>query len=225
MIINKDFTYMNSQELIEKGYAELDIHSISFDRYYSEEEKQNNSLTFESMTNEEWNLHCDEIAEGIYQQMLPIITLLNEKYNIHQISEEKSTIEHYRENWDLYFYSNKGWNNKDYFDHMKLSFNGKREANENIKLLEEILLLLKNLEVKNVSCKVQYTTRINEEKVKNKSTEICKQLLDKNIEYQGMKGKIKLIDKSKEIYGFFKSRARNHYYNISDTYLVLNFGI
>jgi hypothetical protein len=224
MLIKHDYSYINEGEkLINKGYAELDIHSLNFDRHYTEEEKENNRKQAESMTREEWSKHCDEISEQIYNQMLPVMNLLNDKYDIHQITEEKSGMDHYRSNWDLYFYSNKGWNGKNHFDHMKISFNDKRLVEQNQNLLEEILALLEQLDIKNVYCRVQYTTRTNDEKIKNKAMEICENLLDKSIEYQGMKGKIKTIDKAKKIYGFFKNKARTHYYNISDTYLILNF--
>ena len=225
MLIKHDYSYMNDKELIEKGCAELDIHSLSFDRCYTDEEKQNNSSIYDTMTSQEWNLHCEKASEEIYNQMLPIMQLLNNKYNIHQTTEETSTMEHFKSNWDLYFWSNRGWNGKSYFDNMRMSFNEKREVQQNINLLKEIISLLEELEVKNVACRIQYTIRLNEDKIKNKGMEICKNLLDTNIDYMGMKGKIKIIDKVNNIYGFVKSRVRKSYYNISDTYLILNFDV
>lgn len=226
MLVKHDYSYLGSNEkLIEKGYAELDIHSISFDRHYSEEEKENNRKLSESMTREQWNNHCDESAKKIYNQMLPIKELLNSKYDIHQINEEKSSMEHYRSDWDLYFYSNEGWNGKDYFDHIKISFNEKRTVEQNKKLLESILNLLESMEIKNVYCRVQYTVRVNEKEVHEKSIEICEKLLEKTIEYNCMKGKIKVVDEyeGEKTYGFFKSRVRNKYYKVSDSYMILNF--
>jgi hypothetical protein len=226
MLVKHDYSYItDGKELIEKGYAELDIHSLNFDRYFTEEEKENNRRLSYSITREEWNMHCDEVSEQICNKMLPIVELLNNKYDIHQITEEKSSMEHYRSNWDLYFYSNKGWNGKNYFDYVQITFNKKRIVEQNKKLLEEILILLDELQIENVYCRVQYTTRRNEEKIKEKTIEICENLLDKTIEYNGMKGKIKVIEEheNEKTYGFFKSRARNHYYKISDTYLILNY--
>lgn len=226
MKIKHDYSYLrSSKELIEKGYADLDIHSLNFDRYYTEEEKENNRKISESMTREEWNVHCDEVSKGIYNQMLPIVELLDNKYDIHQITEEKSSTEHYRTNWDLFFWSNRGWNNKDHFDDMRLNFNEKRTVEENKKLLDEILSLLERLEVKNVSCRVQYTIRKHEEKIKQEAIKICKMLLDKPINYNGMEGKIKVVKEheNEKIYGFIKKRSRNKYYQISESYLVLNY--
>lgn len=42
MLIQHDYSYLgNDKKLIEEEYAELDIHSLSFDRYFTEEEKDN----------------------------------------------------------------------------------------------------------------------------------------------------------------------------------------
>jgi hypothetical protein len=226
MIIKHDYSYLGSNEkLIEKGYADLDIHSINFDRYFSEEEKENNRLTTASMTNEQWSKHCDEASKKIYNQMLPIVELLNNKYDIHQISKEKSTMVHYKSDWDLFFYSNEGWNNKNYFDYIQISFNEKKAVIQNMELLNEVLKTLEQLDVKNVYCRVQYTAREHKEKIKNKVTEICESLVDKLINYNGMEGKIKVIDEfeGEKMYGFFKKRVRKSYYNISYSYLILNY--
>lgn len=226
MKINHDYSYLgNGKELIKKGYADLDIHSINFDRYFSDEEKENNRKLAEKSTTEEWNKHCDESSKKIYNQMLPIIELLNNKYDIHQITEEKSSNEHYKSNWDLFFWSNRGWNNKEHFDHVKLNFNSKRMPEQNMKLLNEIISLLEELEVKNVYCRVQYDAKEHKEEMKQKATEICQKLLEKPITYNGMEGKIKIVDQyeDEKIYGFVKKRVRKSYYKISESYLVLNF--
>ena len=226
MYIKHDYSYLGEgKNLIDKGYAELDIHSLIFDRYYTEEEKQSNSKEFETMTTDQWNKRCEETSQYIYSQLLPIKEIFNSKYDVHQITEERSTMEHHKSNWDLFYYSNQGWNNKDYFDYITLSFNTKRASQDNISLFNEILSLLEKLEVKNVYCRVQYSVRKNEEKIKNKAIEICNKLLEKTIEYQGMNGKIKVIGgrNNEKIYGFFKARARKTYYKISDTYMILNY--
>ena len=44
MYIEHDYHYINTNEnlLIEKGYGKISIHSIHFDRHYSEEQKEKN---------------------------------------------------------------------------------------------------------------------------------------------------------------------------------------
>jgi len=195
MFISHDYSFLgNRKYLIEKGYADLDIHSLNFDRYFTDEEKEENVRQSELLTREQWTIRCGDVSKRIYEQMLTIIELLNNKYDIHQISEEKNTMEHYRSDWDLFFYSNRGWNGKDYFDHVQITFNTKRTVGQNKKLLSEILEILEQLEVKNVYCRVQYTAREQKEKIQAKVTEICENLVDTVINYNGIKGKIKVID-------------------------------
>ena len=42
MYISKDFSYINANEtmLMDNGYGKLSVHSIHFDRHYSEEQKK-----------------------------------------------------------------------------------------------------------------------------------------------------------------------------------------
>jgi len=226
MFIKHDYSYLGSRKnLIEKGYADLDIHSLNFDRYFTDEEKEENVRQSELLTREQWTIRCGDVSKRIYEQMLTIIELLNNKYDIHQISEEKNTMEHYRSDWDLFFYSNRGWNGKDYFDHVQITFNTKRTVDQNKKLLSEILEILEQLEVKNVYCRVQYTAREQKEKIQEKVIEICESLVDTVINYNGMRGKIKVVDEcnGEKQYGFFKERVRKSYYKLSDTFLILNY--
>ena len=220
MLIKKDMSYINESDkfLVENGLEELDIHSLNFDRYYMEEEKENNMRLSHELTTEQWNNRCEEISKNLHLKMLPIVELLNTKYDIYQFAEDV----YYKSDWDLYFYSNKGWNNRNYFDYMKISFNGKRSVQANLKLHEEILEILGSLEVKNVSCRVQYTVRKNELEIKSKAIAICKNILNKTISYNGMEGKIKTVHgyEGLEGYGFFKKRARGKYYTINPIALL-----
>lgn len=55
MYISKDFSYISTNEtmLMDKGYGKMSVHSIHFDRHYSEEQMKKNRLLAESMTREE----------------------------------------------------------------------------------------------------------------------------------------------------------------------------
>jgi len=224
MNIKHDYSYLstcNRDKLIEKGFADLDIHSLNFDRFYTEEQKQENYNFAQTVTKEQWSEHCEEISKSIYTKLLPIVELLNSKFTLYQYNSNVS----YNSNWDLFFYSNKGWNEKDYFDHMEISFNDRRTVEENKLLLSEVLQILESLDVTGIQCRVQYKARKEDEKIKNKANEIIENLLNKNITYQGFEGKIKVVSEhngTKE-YGFFKKRARSKYYKICNEYLVLNF--
>lgn len=219
MFISQDFSYVKVSEmkLIDSGYGKMSVHSVHFDRHFSEERKEQNRQLAQKMTTEEWNKHCEEISKSFDKPLREIVSVLADKYNIHQVSQETSTMKHYTSDWDLYFYSNKGWNGREHMDYFSLSFNDKRSPEQNMKLLEEIVAIVKTLDYENIGCRIQYDAWIDTKKVEETAKVICENLLDKFINYNGMVGKIKVVNEtngSKE-YGFFKKNARNKYYRIS----------
>lgn len=221
MYINQDYSYINANEklLIEKGYGKLSVHSIHFDRHYTEEQKENNRRTAETMTSDEWSKHCDEISKSFEKPMMEILHTFTEKYDIHQVSEETSTYEHYASDWDLYFWTNTEKNHMDYF---KLNFNKKRNPEQNMKLLEEIIAFVETMEYENIGCRIQYDAVIDEKRVETEVKVICEQLAGKFITYCGFVGKIKSVGEYNGIkkYGFFKKGAKNKYYKISNTEIL-----
>lgn len=220
MNIKHDYSYIteSGKLLIENGLAEQSVYSLNFNRYFSEEEKQENVRMSHQLNSEEWNQRCNERSKDIYNQMLPIIEEINNQFDIHQLNVEKSSYEHYNTNWDLYFHSNKGWNNRDYFDNFQLTFNKKRSITENQILLNKLLDILSNIEVKNVSCRVQYNVVTDDNKIKEVAKEVFEKLQDKTIKFSNMEGKLKLIDNN---YAFIKKRAKKSYYRITDMDLCL----
>ena len=219
MFISQDFSYIKASEmkLIDSGYGKMSVHSVHFDRHFTEEKKENNRKTFQTMTTEEWNKHCLEISKSFDKPLREILSVLVGRYNIHQVSTETSTMKHYRSDWDLFFYSNKGWNGNEHMDCFRLSFNDKRSVEQNMKLLEEIISIVKTLDYENIGCRIQYDAWIDKKKVEETAKDICENLLGEFINYNGMVGKIKVVGEyngNKE-YGFFKKNARNKYYRIS----------
>ena len=226
MKIKKNLSYIteNQKRLIDKDYGKMSVYSLNFSRYYNEEEKANNSRIYETMTHEQWEERCNEIQKhfGIMFDEIEE-KLINSKYDIHQLTDATSTMEHYRSNWDLYYYCNRNRNNSGYMDHFKLSFNSNRTVEENLKLLDELIEYIKTLDYKNILCTIQYTFIPNKEKINNKYVEICDKLQNKFIEYAGMIGKIKVVRESEnnKEYGFFKKGSRKKYYSISKENLIL----
>jgi transcription-repair coupling factor (superfamily II helicase) len=220
MYIKHDY-HLTNEALIKKGYAELSVHSLNLDRYFNEEEQAENRKLSHELTSEQWNERCNRISEYMYHQLSTVIDQVKNNYNIHQLTEETSTTEHFRSDWDLFFWSNCGWNGKQILDTFSLTFNEKRSAAENMRLLNELLAVFEQLSIKNVSCRVQYTAIRNEEKIEADGETICKQLEGQFINYNGWIGKIKTVG---EKYGFFKKGAKNHYYSVPYEYLVMNFG-
>lgn len=225
MNISKDYSYIRGNEkvLMDKGYGEMTVHSLHFDRYYTEEQMEQNRLLSHSMTNEEWSKHCDEVAESFAVPMAEILKQFVEKYDIHQVTDETSTMKHYNSDWDLFFWSDRGWNKKAYMTHFTLSFNERRSPKQNMALLEEIIPLVETLEQENIGCRIQYDAFLDEAKIEKEANAICESLVGKFIDYHGMTGKIRVIgeENGKKEYGFFKKNARNHYYTISNADILM----
>lgn len=224
IIYDNSYVYDNERKLVERGYGAISVHSIIFNRYYTEEERENNRKNSYNMDSIQWGKYCDTVAKNFGLQFEEIKEkFIDSKYDIHQITDETSSLEHFRSNWDLYFYSNKGWNNEDYMDFFRLSFNENRSVEENLQLLEELILFVEGLEYKNISCTIQYKFIPYEKKINTKYKEICEKVKDKMIDLMGMQGKIKVVCERDGIreYGFFKKGSRKKYYSLDKANLIL----
>lgn len=228
MYIKEDYSYIKNIEtkMIEMGYGEKSVHSIYFDRYFTEDQKMENMQQAKEMSLDEWNKSCDEFSKLLERYMEKILNVFLEKYDIHQVSEETSTIEHFRRNWDLHFYTSKGWDNKEYMDSFILTFNHRRSAKENMELLQEIIALVLPMEYKNVYCRVQYSVAVDREKVVKDARVICEKLENQFITYRGNVGKIKLVAEANGIrrYGFFKKGSKKRYFDISYEEILAMYG-
>ena len=216
MLITHDYSYVNN-ELINLGYATLDIHSLNFDRYYTEAEMEENKIASSGLTLEERNAMCESVGKTICEHMESMMNILNSKYDICQYNKEI----HYGKH-DLHFYSNRGWNGKEWYDHIQLSLNDKRNIKENEKLLSEILEFVDGLDLKNIKCRVQYQSKVDSIKLHDDSLKVCDRVEGEFITYKGNLGKIKCIgeEDGKKLYGFFKKGARSKYYPIDDIYII-----
>lgn len=219
MEIKHDYSYINNTDmlLMNKGYGTMAVHSIHFDRSYTEEQKAENSRFYESVTDDEWAQHCEEIGRLFSKAMNEILNVFKGKYDIHQVSEETSTLKHFSSDWDLFFWSDRGWNGKDYMTHFSLTFNDKRSPEQHMGLLAEILPMVEQMKYENIKCRVQYTAVIDQGKVEEEAKAICEMVLGSFVRYHGMIGKIKVIGENNGLkeYGFFKKRAKTRYYKVS----------
>lgn len=221
MLITHDYQYTN-KTLIENGYASIGIHSLNFDKHFTEEEKEQNSQFAKQYgtNSQEWSDRCEQSGIEICEQMESMMKILNEKYSISQYNPQVEYEKH-----DLYFYSNRGWNGKKWYDHIQLSFNDKLDVNRNKQMLNELLDLIAGMELKNVSCRVQYDTVTDDEKLYTDAAKMCKDLEGKFVSLMGTVGKIKEVGEynGKKSYGFFKKGARRYYHPLSSQEII--FGI
>jgi hypothetical protein len=174
------------------------------------------------MTRDEWSVHCDEISKSLDKNMKEIINILAGKYSVYQASEITGKNVSYDSDWDLFFWSNRGWNGKDYMDCFSLTFNKNRTPEKNLELLQEIVPLVESMQYENINMRIQYDAEINQTMIKETANKICENLVGKFIEYQGMTGKIKVVSENNGAvkYGFFRKNARSRYYQISNETLV-----
>lgn len=226
MKIIDDYSYIINKPLMETGYTSLTVHSIHFDRYFTEEEKEKNRNEALCLSSSEWTERCHKISRQLAPQMKEIIAALDGKYDIHQTKPENATIEHFHSNWDLSFWSNGGIDNPE-LDYFNLTFNSNRAPDENMALLNELRPLIEEMEYKNIQCRIQYGgTQTLEQKVRTEADglAIIKDLAESNkmINFRGMTGKVrKLNSYSTQEYGFFRKGAKTRYYSISPTDAIL----
>ena len=225
MYFKHDYSYIKPAhtQLICAGYGETSVYSLHFGRYFSDEQKAQNAQLAKTMTSEEWSKHCDEISEALNKPLSEIVGAISQKYDIHQTSPETSTMEHYKSDWDLFFWSNRGWNGHDYMDCFQLSFNDKKTPAVRMQIAKDIVAMLENAEYDNIGCRIQYDAALDEGKIEDAARLIFAKVSDKFVTYNGYVGKIKEIgiqDGHVE-YGFFKKNAKNKYFALSGINLLL----
>lgn len=227
MNFSHDYSYTN-MNLTNAGFAALSFHSLRFERYFTEEEKEQNRAAAERLgTNTpEWSERCKETQKEINRQLQKVIALFS-GYDLHQLTEETSTHEHYKTDWDLFFYSNRGWNGSDVFDYMTLSANDKRTAAANMDLLSKVLKMLESADIDapNIRCVVQYDDIPDNAAIEAAALEIIEKAAGKMIFYNGIEGKIKKYRDGSGVdsFAFFKKGARTNCYRLDPAYIVLNF--
>ncbi|MEA3320954.1 MAG: hypothetical protein U9Q88_13180 [Bacillota bacterium] len=192
IIVKDDRSYMSSidQLAIDKGIADLGIHSLRFHIEISEEEKLENRRMAKVLSREEWNARCEEWMQTKSKVIEKVIDLLNENFSIYQYKNKDISFS--KDDWDLFFWCNKGD-----MSYVTLNPNEKRANEQQVNDINKVLDLIKVLETeRNVVVYIQYTTRYNSEKVRELTSKVCLENTNKFLTYNGMNGKIKPIGKN-----------------------------
>lgn len=228
MYIKHDYSYItaSSEKLAQHGFGKQTVFSLTLGRYFSEAERQENSKIANSCTREEWSARCDALSKSLDKPLTEIMKVLCQKYDIHQTSPETDTIKHYRSEWDLFFWSNRGWNGQDHMDTVQLTFNDERPIEYRAKVLETLLPMLEEMEYKNIGCRIQYCIILDDKKIFETAESVYNEALaGKFLRYNGLEGKIKIVGKDRvsgeNCYGFFRKGAKTKYYPISSAEIVL----
>jgi hypothetical protein len=217
MIIKEDFSYVeNDMKFIDRGYAQLDVHSIRIDRYFTEEQKAENVRTANAMP-DQWGKHCDEMAQHIGEKVQSIVEYLSETFTIYQYKKDGSIP--YNSDWDLFFWCNYKHYGRDY-SYITLSFNSKRTVAQRISDKDRVIEILNThfASMEGVIAYIQYSATYDDKKVKETVNNYIPTILNTFINYAGHEGKIKSVGENR--YGFFKKGARKYYYQVSDMVIL-----
>lgn len=229
MNISRDYSYIKGFEtkLIDAGYGKMTVHSLHFDRYVSDEQKEINRKFFEGMTETERNNYYksaefEAVQKAFGKSLRDVLDIFIGKFDIHQVSAETSTNAHYGSDWDLFFWSDRGWNGKEYMSCFSLTFNDNRTAEQNMILLDKIVAILESTENEKVSCRIQYDAVIDEKAVAEAARKVFDGIIGKFVSWSGYEGKIKIVNTegSETEYGFFKKGSKKRYYKITNADLV-----
>lgn len=206
--------------LFAKGYCKERLYNLEFSRFFSEEEKKRNLAFANSHSADEVKAWADENARETHEILMKVASLFK-AYDIHQFSPETSTMAHCNSDWDLFWYSNKGWNGTNYVSYFTLSFNEKRDERKNFRLYQEIVELLSESDILNVNCNVQHTVEWNDKKLAADAAVFAERLNGITVVYApfgfNMEGKIKPVENG---FGFFKKNSKSKYYDISNLDIV-----
>lgn len=221
MLITHDYSYTN-KTLIENGYASTGIHSLNFDRYFTDEEMEENRQAAQRLNSQEWTEYWDKHGQKTCEQMKGIMEVLSVKYSIYQYNPQVKYGEH-----DLFFWSNKGWNGKDWYDCVQLSFNNELSEDRNNEILNELLDLLSNMEFNNITCRVQYKTLRDDEKLYADAAKQYDEFKGKFVNYGSRIGKVKEVGEfnGRKEYGFFKKGARKVFYHLTNEEMIFAINI
>ena len=218
--VKKDMSYLSEIDLlaVEKGVAELGIHSIRLSNILTEEEKEENSRIAKIISSEDWSKRCAERMKVVADKIEKIVDTINENFAIYQY--KKNEFEYSSDTWDLFFWCNCGD-----MSYVTLNPNDSRSNDQQIKDIDNVLSLLQKIEIEGIQVHVQHNVTYKDEKVWNIVKEEYGKVKDKFISYDGITGKIKEVGKTytgKAVYGFFKKGARSKYYQVPTSWFLQN---
>lgn len=216
VLIKKDMSYLSEIDLkaVENGIATLAVHSINLSRYYTDDQKAQNKAFSDTCTREQWSKHCNEVANVFADKMESIVSEIAKQCTIHQYKD--SSTSYNSTEWNLHYWTNESR------DSVQLSSNKYRTLDEQIKDIENVIAIMKQLEIENVSARIQYKVIYNDTKVSEIAKNVCEKFVDKMINYGGNMGKIKVlnVENGNVNYAFFKKGARKNCYKLNDKALL-----
>ena len=214
--INKDMSYLSQRDLkaIENGIATLSVHSINLDRFYTEEQKEQNRQFADTYSREEWSKYCVEVAEKFARKMESIVSELAKHFTIYQY--KNCNVAYSSTEWELFHYRSESG------DYVQLNPNRHKPLKEQLKDIEKAINIIQSLEVENVAARIQYKASYDDLKVSEIAKNVCEKFVDTFINYGGYIGKIKVIARDGENlrYAFYKKGAKKNCYQLNEKTLL-----
>lgn len=212
--ITEDKSYLSSLDLaaIDNGIAELGAHSLRIANYFTEEQKQENSKTYETLTKDQWSIRCEQSRRSAAGSVEKIIDLIGDNYMIYQYKNKD--INYSNDNWDLFFWCNDGD-----MSYVTLNTNTKQSSEQQNKLINSVLDRIQKIEVEGIEITIQYTAIYNDKKVKEVVNEYCEKVKNTFIVYGDYVGKIVKTDNE---FLFRKKGAKKYQYHINDKSILKN---
>ena len=212
MITFEDDKYITDgqRDLLKRGMAQMSVHSLHFTYLAS-------SIVTE-MSEEEHKSFVRERDTALNHVRLTAAAC----FDIHQSSTDKSTMSHYKSDWDLFFWSDRIWNNTEFISHISLTFNSNRTAKQNMELLSCVLSKLKASIPDNIYCRVQYEVRLDDDAVNEAAQAFFDTIQRKVVYYKKMPGKVKPVINfdSSVRFGFFNKGAKKKYHPLTNVDLL-----
>lgn len=222
MKITDDWSYIGeaSRELIQKGYACEDLHSIRFQFTYTNEEKAENIRFSIAHSEEEQKIHRIHAVLACSEVMSNIMGAIAQQFCCYQYQCDER-IHYGSKDWDLFFWCNSFyWTlpgvempDRDY-SYFTLTFNQRHTVDERAEICRRLLDFFQThfADNPNLNVAVQHSVLPDEVKIQNDAEVLQYSLENKRIRYCGRNGKILVIGGQP----FFKaSHARKTIFRLS----------
>ena len=212
--IREDRSYLSGLDLkaIENGFAELRVYSLRITNFLTEEQKQENSRISDTLDREQWSTRCEQNRKFISVKVESVVDLISENFMIYQYKDKN--IDYGNDDWDLYF-----WSNYNDLSYVTLNTNQKRPREKEKETIDNVLDLVKKIDMDGIAVTVQYTAIYSDDLVNAVVLDYCKKQQGVFIEHGGQTGKIvKCGDK----FYFKKKGAKKKMYYINNTAVLSN---
>lgn len=223
MVIEKKIKNLDKKnaQLISHGYATCKAYQFSFFRYVSDDSKKENLRKAKKLSCEEWEAECDRVGWNICRQMQLIVDKLAREFSIYQYDPGVKYGKH-----ELFFWSNRGWNKKEWYDHFSLTLNQDKSCIEQEKILERVTEILLGIKSPQIRCQIEYMAVLDEDKICKDAECKYQELSEKRVYWAGMEGRIyKFCSSDKTEYRFYQRKAgvgriNSHFLSIPLTEMV-----